>query len=139
MKLLLRLMVSGIATVGAYYLIFILWVPFSLMLSPGRLEWIRTLGSLACAILAARYTWRQTASISLGLVNCVVLGAILVGGAGFSAGFFGPMIFDPGANQGPLLGIFITGPLGFLAGAVAGAVYWLVRHKRTAEAPPVGS
>lgn len=42
--------------------------------------------------------------------------ALLLGGIGFAAGFFGPMIFAPGANQGPLLGIFITGPLGFLAG-----------------------
>jgi hypothetical protein len=42
--------------------------------------------------------------------------ALLLGGIGFAAGFFGPMIFSPGANQGPLLGIFITGPLGFLAG-----------------------
>jgi hypothetical protein len=42
--------------------------------------------------------------------------ALLVGGIGFAAGFFGPIIFAPDANQGPLLGIFITGPLGFLAG-----------------------
>lgn len=42
--------------------------------------------------------------------------ALLVGGIGFAAGFFGPIIFAPDANQGPLLGIFITGPLGFLGG-----------------------
>lgn len=42
---------------------------------------------------------------------------IIVGGFGFVVGFFGPMIFAPGANQGPLLGIFITGPLGILFGA----------------------
>jgi len=42
--------------------------------------------------------------------------ALLVGGIGFAAGLFGPMVFAPGANQGPLLGIFITGPLGFLVG-----------------------
>jgi hypothetical protein len=46
--------------------------------------------------------------------------ALLVGGIGFAAGFFGPMIFAPGANQGPLLGIFITGPLGFLGGLTWG-------------------
>lgn len=27
-------------------------------------------------------------------------------------GFVGPLIFTPDANQGPLLGIFITGPIG---------------------------
>lgn len=39
-----------------------------------------------------------------------------LGSISFAAGFFGPMVLAPGANQGPLLGIFITGPLGALAG-----------------------
>ncbi len=38
----------------------------------------------------------------------------------FAVGFFGPLAWAPDANQGPLLGIFITGPLGFAAGAVLG-------------------
>jgi hypothetical protein len=42
--------------------------------------------------------------------------ALFVGGIAFLAGFAGPMIVTPGANQGPLLGIFITGPLGTVAG-----------------------
>ena len=46
--------------------------------------------------------------------------ALLAGGIGFAAGFFGPLIFAPEANQGPLLGIFITGPLGFLSGLAWG-------------------
>jgi len=50
-------------------------------------------------------------------------GALIVGGIGFCAGFFGPMLFAPDANQGPLLGIFITGPLGALLGAIGGIVY----------------
>ncbi len=45
---------------------------------------------------------------------------MLVGGVCFAAGFFGPMILAPGANQGPLLGIFFTGPLGFALGLVWG-------------------
>ncbi len=32
------------------------------------------------------------------------------------------MIWAPDANQGPLLGIFITGPLGTVAGAIGGLV-----------------
>jgi hypothetical protein len=43
-----------------------------------------------------------------------------VGGVAFTAGFFGPMILAPGANQGPLLGIFITGPLGLMVGLALG-------------------
>ena len=59
--------------------------------------------------------------------------ALVVGGIGFAAGFFGPMVFAPGANQGPLLGIFITGPGGFLLGLVYGVLRELTR-KGTAEA-----
>jgi hypothetical protein len=47
---------------------------------------------------------------------------LLLGAAGLASGFFGPMLFTPEANQGPLLGILITGP----AGAVLGLVWLLV-------------
>jgi hypothetical protein len=47
---------------------------------------------------------------------------VFIGGFGFCAGFFGPIIFVPGANQGPLLGIFITGPLGILVGLLCWTV-----------------
>ena len=57
-------------------------------------------------------------------------GAILVGGIGFLAGFVGPILLAPGANQGPLLGIFVTGPLGFAVGALSGAVVGFVRLRR---------
>ena len=59
------------------------------------------------------------------------LGALAVGGAGFAAGFFGPMILAPSANQGPMLGIFITGPAGAVLGFVAGVTIALVRRRRT--------
>jgi hypothetical protein len=49
-------------------------------------------------------------SLSLGLV-------------GGTAGFLGPMLLNPDANQGPLLGLFITGPGGALAGTVLGHVF----------------
>jgi hypothetical protein len=48
--------------------------------------------------------------------------ALFIGAIAFAAGFFGPIVLTPDANQGPLLGIFITGPLGLLVGAVWGAV-----------------
>ena len=55
--------------------------------------------------------------------------AILVGSVSFAAGFFGPLILDPGANQGPLLGIFFTGPLGFALGLVWGLWREIRRRK----------
>src|SRR3954452_15735551 len=48
--------------------------------------------------------------------------ALVLGVTGFAAGFFGPIIFSPDANQGPLLGLLITGPGGALLGAVLGFV-----------------
>ena len=52
--------------------------------------------------------------------------ALTVGAVAFLLGFVGPLIVTPDANQGPLLGIFITGPLGCLAGLLWG----LVRYRR---------
>jgi hypothetical protein len=49
---------------------------------------------------------------------------IILGAAGFAAGFFGPMLFVPDANQGPMVGIFISGPAGALLGA---ALYGICR------------
>jgi hypothetical protein len=57
------------------------------------------------------------------------IGGIILGYIGFAIGFFGPLIFTPESNQGPLVGIFITGPIGFLAGCILGAVYALFRIK----------
>jgi hypothetical protein len=54
----------------------------------------------------------------------------MLGSIGFCAGFFVPMIVTPEANQGPLLGIFITGPLGFLLGGIGGFAYWLIKKKK---------
>lgn len=51
----------------------------------------------------------------------VIAWTACVGFLAFIAGFVGPIILAPGANQGPLLGIFITGPLGLVAGFAIGA------------------
>ena len=54
---------------------------------------------------------------------CALLGGVVLGGIGFAAGFFGPILLSPESNQGPLLGIFITGPLGFVLGLLVGGLY----------------
>jgi hypothetical protein len=117
--------VVGVAT---FYFVF--WVPFSLLSSvPGHFV-LAMLGSLAAAIAAGRYVWRRTASMGdNSLLGMTMGGALAVGAAGFVLGFFGPMILAPGANQGPLLGLFITGPLGFVLGGIGGFVYALVRRR----------
>jgi hypothetical protein len=50
--------------------------------------------------------------------------------AGFIPGFFGPIVHHPASNQGPLLGIFFTGPLGAILGAFLGFVLPFLTSKR---------
>lgn len=117
--------VVGVAT---FYFVF--WLPFSLVsFLPGHYV-LAFVGSFAAAIWTARYTWRRTANTGEGGVLAMTFGgALTVGAIGFVFGFFGPMIWAPGANQGPLLGIFYTGPLGFLLGGIGGFLYGLARRR----------
>lgn len=58
-----------------------------------------------------------------------VLGGLILGGISFAAGFFGPIILQPDSPQGPMLGIFFTGPLGFVVGLIGGAVVGFIRTR----------
>ena len=54
----------------------------------------------------------------------IAVGAtLLFGVVSFLAGFIGPIILRPDSNQGPLLGIFITGPAGLVLGGLGGFVW----------------
>lgn len=68
----------------------------------------------------------------------ILLCSVAAGTIGFAGGFFGPMIFSPGSNQGPLLGILVTGPLGFLIGPAIG-VATLIRRTTLAALPRAAS
>ena len=136
LQTLLRLLVTFLAAVATYY--FVSWLGGALIFSllPRALsDWITPLISLLLAMMVARYIWMQTSSPRAGLFRFVALGSLVTGAIGFSVGFFGPILLTPRANQGPLLGVFITGPLGFILGGVGGAVYWLIRRDRTVAQP----
>ena len=64
--------------------------------------------------------------------------ALVLGGIGFVGGFVGPIIFAPGANQGPLLGIFITGPGGFVVGLIYGVLREVFGRKPAVADSPGG-
>lgn len=93
----------------------------------------------ACTLLfvamCAWFALRGNRAASRARMRLVLMCGLVVGGISFAIGFFGPLIWSPGANQGPLLGIFVTGPLGFVAGAVLG---WLYARVRAAQAPARG-
>lgn len=83
--------------------------------------------SLAVAVLTGLLLWRVTSTFSEGLILAMSRGAAIAGCLGFVGGFVGPMLLAPSANQGPLLGIFVAGPLGCLLGGVSGAIWWRMR------------
>ena len=60
-----------------------------------------------------------------------IAGAVVLGFIGFIIGFVGPIVFTPQANQGPLLGIFITGPAGAVIGFIFGALYSQLRRPKS--------
>lgn len=136
MKQTFRVLVLLVVVPSTYYFIF--WVPFSLIPVPPGLRWINSTVALLCAIAVGWYVWSKTGLAPDKLISSVLYGAIVLGGVGFFAGFLGPIIFTPDANQGPLLGIFITGPLGFLLGGIGGFFYWLIRGRKTGtnSSPP---
>lgn len=116
-----RVILSLVVALATY--MFVYWVPFSI-LPIGEQQWIANAGSLLCAFVVSAFVWSSTASMPTTLVTSALSGAVIVGTIGLVAGFFGPMIVMPEANQGPLLGLFITSPGGVVLGAVGGVIYW---------------
>lgn len=56
------------------------------------------------------------------------IGACGLGFVGLIGGFFVPLLLNPDGNQGPPLGIFITGPIGFSLGGVIGLIVGVIRR-----------
>src|SRR4051794_39779269 len=78
------------------------------------------LSFFAAAILCFWFAFRGHISADRVLILFALTGGMIIGSICFIAGFIGPIIFMPHSNQGPLLGIFVTGPFGFVAGTLIG-------------------
>lgn len=124
-----RLALAIVTGIAVHY--FVYWVPSALLI-PTEHYWLASILSLAAGIAAGRYVWQKAAAVDKGVGAYALSGALIVGGIGFVGGFFGPILLG-GGNQGPLLGLFITGPLGFLLGAIGGVVYGLRRKTEAAR------
>ena len=127
MKIVTRIILTFLSIVASYYFVF--WVPFSLIPGAHNIQAIPIIVSLLIAVIVGFIVWKQTGTVSNGLLKYIIMGGIIIGSIGFILGFFGPIIFSPSANQGPLLGIFITGPISFLIGLFGGGIYWLIKVK----------
>ena len=148
MKLITRLLAILFVVPAAFYFVSLVFLPFLWPAeSSEQLSMIviaRIVFSLSCAVAAGWFVWsklgsahqgklgsahqEKPGSARQGLISSILTGAILFGGIGFSAGYFGPIIFTLG-EQGPMIG-FITGPLGFVLGGVAGSIYFSLRNRK---------
>ena len=124
MRIIIRLTLTLAAAFFALLLV-VVFVPLFSDITESSAIWI----SAPVVILAGWFTWKSQDGDEIGVFAAIFTGAVLIGGISFALGFFGPMIFAPGANQGPLLGILITGPIGLVIGAITGLIYWIRKNK----------
>jgi hypothetical protein len=132
MKPIIRITLTFLAVVSSYYFIFWGLGSYIMALIPLNNELSLTLTDLLSAlyaILIGYFVWKKSGVKSNSLTIYVLLGAFRVGAIGFILGFFGPMIFAPSVNQGPLLGLLYTGPLSFVLGLIIGFISWLIKRQ----------
>lgn len=121
-KSFVSIMVFAAAFLSSYWLLFV-------QIMPEEPPWLATGAALLTAGALAGLIWYGLQLATPGVIGTAMAWAGIVGAVGFCGGFFGPMAFTPEANQGPLLGLFITGPLGVAAGAAGSLVYSLRRRR----------
>ena len=127
MKTATRVVLTFLTFVAGYF--FVYWVPLSHIPGMHQIPLLHALISFFIAVALCIWVWKQTATTSHSFAYNIIMGGIIFGAIGFILGFFGPIIFTPQSPQGPLLGIFITGPLCFILGLIAGALYWKFKVK----------
>jgi len=127
MLLAAKIMASVFVFLAAYFFFF--WVVYAQIFTNSE-PFVPNVAAFLTAVAAAIWVWRSMGAADRGILTTAAVWAAAAGAVGFCGGFFGPLIFSPEANQGPLLGIFITGPLGFIAGGICGLVYALWRKAK---------
>ncbi len=127
MMMFARITLSALVFIAVHF--FSYWMIFVQIL-PENLSILAGLASLLAAAAASRSVWKNFGKNSGGLWALIGCGAAIGGAIGFCGGFFGPMIFTPEANQGPLLGLFITGPLGLVGGGIIGLGYGVWKKRK---------
>jgi hypothetical protein len=98
----------------------IFWVPVTLwLLTMALLCWWSALAGPDGRV-AVQASWRS---------------GWIVGAIGLAIGFVGPLLISPKASLGPLLGILMTGPLGFVVGALGAQAVRGFAGRGSSDAP----
>jgi len=124
----LRFILTAITLLAVFFFfnVFVL----NVLALPQSIGFLGPFISFAVAILIAKFIWNKTDQLHDTFATYCLIGGFSVGGIGLLGGFFGPMIFMPDSNLGPLLGIFFTGPIGFVIGFLGGWIYWVIKKKK---------
>jgi hypothetical protein len=125
-RLIARSLLMFVTAVAALYVVALLGAVFLTRI--GQPVWIASAVAFIVALALSRFVWTHSEKAPDGLAASIFMGAVVIGAVGFTIGFFGPLLVSPQDNQGALLGLFITGPAGFVIGGIGGFVFWSRRQ-----------
>jgi hypothetical protein len=106
--------------IGSGVAIFLMAIGLEQWLNHSWLKWVIAPVPIILALFSGRFIWKTLQENKDGNFWWAARGAIIVGGLGLVGGVVGPILLAPDSNQGPLLGIIFTGPLGFVIGGTMG-------------------
>jgi len=125
---LVRILLTLVTFIGTFYFSF--WTVGAALAGTLGLPFLLSpVVPLLIAILVTRFVWKYLKTDEPTMRASIGAGAAIVGSIAFCVGFFGPLIVPGMPPQGLLTGLFITGPAGLIAGAVAGGLRWKKRQR----------
>lgn len=113
-------------TASAAFVVLLFLYLYSMLGAAGErpFDWIAhavlPLFTATLAWLSAWYALRGHRRTSRIRIRTVLRWGGGIGGVAFAVGFLGPILLSPQSPRGPLLGLFFTGPVGFMLGVIAG-------------------
>ena len=88
-------------------------------------------GASILALFLVWFALRGHRPATRNAIRTGCLAGTVTGALGLAVGVLGPILLSPDSPQGPLLGIFVTGPVGAMIGTLVGTLVGVVQnHER---------